>query len=140
VPDSSSADDGELTELEASVVAKLLDGDHPALAALREQVRGVRVIRREFTGSGFHTFLAVAPGAEAAPVARPKAWVGDVLAAIDGLEEGAGFVLFVHDGQLDHLEGYTFDEPWPDDVGGAVLSYVSASRRVWANLDPRATD
>ena len=39
-----------------------------------------------------------------------------VAAAIDGLRMGAGFVLFVQDGMLDMLEGFTYDGAWPDRV------------------------
>jgi hypothetical protein len=40
--------------------------------------------------------------------------LGDVTATIEGLEHGAGFVLFVQDGVLDVLEGFSYDEPWTD--------------------------
>jgi hypothetical protein len=38
------------------------------------------------------------------------------VAEIAGLERGVSFVLFVRDGMLDFLEGFTFDEPWPDRI------------------------
>lgn len=38
------------------------------------------------------------------------------MAEIAGLERGVSFVLFVRDGMLDFLEGFTFDEPWPDRI------------------------
>jgi len=36
-----------------------------------------------------------------------------VIAIIPGLEQPAGFVLFINDGVLNELEGFTIDEPWP---------------------------
>jgi hypothetical protein len=36
-----------------------------------------------------------------------------VIARMEGLEHGAGFMLFIDDGVLVMLEGYTYDEPWP---------------------------
>ena len=38
----------------------------------------------------------------------------DVSARIDGMEHGAGFVLWVEDGVLETLEGFSYVEPWPD--------------------------
>ena len=35
---------------------------------------------------------------------------------ISGLRHGAGFVLFVDDGQLAMLEGFSYDGPWPQDI------------------------
>ena len=41
----------------------------------------------------------------------------DVTVEIEGLRHGAGFVLFLGDGLLDMLEGYSYGEPWPSRVG-----------------------
>jgi hypothetical protein len=63
--------------------------------------------------------------------------LSDVAAEIDGAQHGAGFVLFIEDGMLDVLEGFTYDEPWPGrverfTVGGleaADLKFVAAAYR-----------
>jgi hypothetical protein len=82
--------------------------------ALRRQFGRCRVASREPTGVGFFTALDVPMGVEPAPVKPGRMDLGDVSATIDGLEHGAGFVLFVQDGVLDELEGFSFAEPWPD--------------------------
>ena len=56
--------------------------------------------------------------------------IGDVYAEIPGLEHGAGFVLYIKDGYLDMLEGYSYDEPWPSSVEGFALHYSSGERDV----------
>jgi hypothetical protein len=43
---------------------------------------------------------------------------------VQGLEHGAGRVLFVRDGQLRSLEGYTYGEPWPERPTAVSLSNV----------------
>jgi hypothetical protein len=54
---------------------------------------------------------------------------GDVLADIEGLEHGAGFVLFIDDGLITMLEGYsTANEPWPEHPTGWTLRYWPPER------------
>ena len=106
----------ELSALERQVLSTLLAADHPVTVALRRQVDQCRVATRELTGHGFFSTLAVADDAVAAPVTRTRFALGDVVARIDGLRHGAGFVLFVKDGVLDLLEGFAYDEPWPETI------------------------
>lgn len=42
---------------------------------------------------------------------------------------GAGFVIFVRRGRLDLFEGYSHDEPWPDEIGEFELTYQEEPRR-----------
>jgi hypothetical protein len=71
--------------------------------------------------------LAVPPAVKA--VGRGlRARLDDVVATIEGLEHGAGFVLFIENGLLDNLEGFTYDEPWPDRLGGYSLRYMNEER------------
>jgi hypothetical protein len=41
------------------------------------------------------------------PIGRP------ILIELEGLQHGASAVLWLKDGVLDHLEVFTFTEPWP---------------------------
>ncbi len=119
-----------LTEFEMSVLDTILAGEHPVLEGLRGQLGVCRVRSRELTGCGFFTELLVDRASPAAPTNAEKLRIGDVSAKIAGLEHGAGFVLFVNDGYLEMLEGYSYDEPWPDSVGEFELSYTGESRDV----------
>lgn len=105
-----------MTPLEREVMTTLLAPAHPVTHALRRQLEVCSVASRKLTGVGFSTRLVVAGGVPAAPVARKTLALGDATATIDGLEHGAGFVLFVEEGVLEMLEGFSFGEPWPDDV------------------------
>jgi hypothetical protein len=102
----------ELSPLERDVIASILAPEHPVMNALRLQLEHCRASSREATGVGFYTSLEVAPDIEPAPVKPGTMDLGDVNAVIDGLEHGAGFVLFVTDGVLHMLEGFSYDEPW----------------------------
>ena len=118
----SSYDDRGLTTFERAVLVKLLAGDHPVLAALRSQLASCRVRSREITGHGFFTNLDVDRKANtAAPV--QKARIRDVGGEIRGLGHGAGFVVFVADGYLDFLEGFSYEEQWPQEITEFALMY-----------------
>jgi hypothetical protein len=124
-----------LTTLEEQVLEMLLRGNDQVLDVLRQQVKGAQVSSREMTGVGFFTSFEVP--AEAPRVkARPKFELGDVNGTADNVNHGLGFLLFVNDGALKMLEGYTYDEPWPDEVRGLVLTYSKGHVR---KLDFRAS-
>ena len=115
----------DLTNLEQAVLDRLLDGDNKVLTILREQTRQARVVKRKYTGAGFYCEFEV--GGDT-PVVQRDYQLGDVQAVISGLKHGAGFVLFVRGGRISMLEGYTYDEPWPDQICDFTLKYSDAER------------
>lgn len=118
-----------LISLESSVLEALLAGDHPVLVALRAQVPHLSVKNREVSRAGCFTEFALSDGAPAAPTRSERLVFGDVQAMIYGLTLGAGFVLYVNNGFIDLLEGYTFDEPWPENLERFTLVYTDPSRK-----------
>jgi hypothetical protein len=96
-----------------AVLPRLLEGDHPALAVLREQLREVTVTEVDLSGVGFFAHLVVPP---AVPTAGPARIVGgDAEIVLSGVEHGAGCVLVVDDGRLSMFEGYTYGgEEWTE--------------------------
>jgi len=117
-----------LSALELAVMQKLLAGDHPALAALRQQLALARVRSRKETGVGFYSEFEIPLEVGKAPVRADELQFGDVEGALEGLKHGAGFLLFVKGGRLHMLEGYSYDEPWPRSVGEFSLRYSNTSR------------
>ena len=107
----------DLSALERDVIATILRPDHPVMNALHRQFRLCHVASRQMTGVGFFTKLDIETDVEPAPIKPGRLCLGDVTVTVEGLERGAGFVLFVDDGVLDTLEGFTYDEPWPDEIG-----------------------
>jgi len=119
----------ELTHLEQAVLRALLAGAHPVLAALRAQLRALRVARREATAMAFATWLDVGRAPRVAPVGPRRIILDDVHADIPALAHGASFALFAVDGRLERLEGVTFGgEEWPEDVAGFTLHYDEPER------------
>ena len=105
-----------LTSLERQVLELMLDRPGKVYGTLRSQLQHAVVARREFTGVGFFTNFQIHSGAT---VCRdsPNLEIGDVTAEFPSLKHGAGFVLFIRDGQLATLEGYAYGEDWLDEIG-----------------------
>jgi hypothetical protein len=118
-----------LTPLEQSVLHALLDGDHPGLEALRDQLPGLAVVRRIASPTSFSAVLRPGRAAPRAPIRSRRAVLDDLWADIPGLPGGAAFALFVEDGWLATLEGSTFGgERWPVDLAGFTLHHDDPER------------
>lgn len=118
----------KLSEIESAVLDKLLEGDLLELKCLRAQVARLHVTNREFTGVGFFTEFAHPPDVVRLQ-SKKHIRFGDVLADIDKLNHGAGFVLFVDNGVITMLEGYsTANEPWPNSIEHFSLRYWPPER------------
>ena len=110
----------EVVSLINRLMPALIAGDHSTLAALREQLSHARIAEVEMTRHGFYARFAVSPDA---PLASPPNLTGgSATIGLSGIKHGAGCVLFVRDGRLTMLEGYTYDDPWPEDA--QVLSVL----------------
>lgn len=121
----------ELNELERAVLKKLLEGDHPVLERLRGQLAKCQVVRREMTGVGFLADLDVGEIPEPQGI---RFQLSDVAGAIPGMRHGAGFVLFVENGRLSLLEGFGYDDPWPQTITRFTLEYDNGRGRNWKAL------
>lgn len=123
----------ELSIFEKTVLDKLLDGDLPLFIRLRQQLAQCVVAKREFTGFGFYTTLAIPEDLHRTAGLDVK--FGDVVGKLSELSSGVGFLLYVKDGVLDMLEGYSYDEPWPSSIGSFSLKYVNGDQRDWKALE-----
>jgi hypothetical protein len=96
------------TALERAALLSIFS-ETPALApALEAQLALASVTGRENSGRGFFTMIAVA---DAAPrVDSPRVLGNETQARIAGLDYGLGIILFMEDGRLDLLEGFTYGE------------------------------
>lgn len=113
-----------LSSFEQAVLDMLLAGNHPALAALRTQAERAKLEFRKFTGVGFYVHFSVPSDVPTAGTStRNDFEVSGVSADIKGLSHGAGFILFVRKGRLAFLEGYSYDETWPESTDDFVLRY-----------------
>lgn len=122
----------KLSLLEISVLKKLLDGDLPLLTQLRRQLELCTIEKRELTGCGFYTTLVIPQDIPLTP--GLDIIFGDVVADIPELTSGAGFLLYIKNGVLDMLEGYSYDEPWPESINSFKLEYTDGEKRDWVAL------
>ena len=101
----------------------LLDGDDNVLDELRNQFLNSKVEYRDFTGVGFFTGYLIRE--DIPPILNGKDfYFGDVIALHETLEFPFGFVLFIRNGYLLTLEGYTFgDDTWPDDFTNVIIKF-----------------
>ena len=118
-----------LAEFEAEVMNRLLAGDHPYLALLRDQYRSAVVRGHELSGKGFVCTFDVPASQATLPDGLDCAF-GDVVGTLQGVINGVGFLLFVRDGLLSMLEGFTYGEPWPSEIGEFTLDYLRKPRRL----------
>jgi hypothetical protein len=80
------------------------------------------------SGVGFFSHFDVPEGAPRLP-GSPSIRFGDVAAEIDGLQHGAGFLVFIDDGVLTMLEGVSYGETWPQTVSKYELRYMDGEQR-----------
>jgi hypothetical protein len=108
-----------LTTLERTVMEMLLAGDDPELQLLRTQYASAGVAKREMSGVGFFTSFSVdhsLPG-----VTRPM-WIQDVMAEATGVSDSIRFILWVNDGFIDTLEGWSSGD-WPESEPELIRAY-----------------
>jgi hypothetical protein len=117
-----------LSDMERSVIQMLLNGDAITFRTLREQLIHCHVSHRTLTGVGFITDLEVDPTIARLTNKGRIIW-GDVLADMEGIQNGVGFVLVLENGYLRMLEGYSFGEPWPEQAKLIRLRYEDKNRR-----------
>lgn len=115
-----------LTSLEKAVLDMMLDKTGEQFEVIRQQLAHAQVGRREFSGVGFFTHFIV-PSAAAVRRDLPNMEVDGVGAEFPSLQHGAGFLLFVRGGVITMLEGYTYDEAWPERIDDfRVFRYEAA--------------
>ena len=132
----------EMTKLEKEVMEQLLSNTDEPSRTLRKQYESASIEKRYLTGTGFFTYFSVP---EDAPRLGKEisAKFGDVIAEIQGLRFGAGFVLHVKSGAIESLEGYSYEESWPGDVSDFTLSrdggLTERQEKVFQNIRKRTS-
>jgi len=104
-----------LDKFESEVMQRIIREDLLISDLLEKQYRVAKVINRHFTGVGFFTYYEIFDK-NLKLTERLNFEMGIVQARIDGLAHGMGFILFVREGFIDMLEGYTYGEPWSNTV------------------------
>lgn len=110
----------EFTEMETAALRAIF-AETPAVSSeLQRQLRRATVTKRENTGGGFFTDIAVPE--DVPRVECPKELGYATHARVEGLEHGLGFALVMEDGMLHLLEGYAWG---PESTASLDLNNVS---------------
>jgi hypothetical protein len=94
------------TDLELAALHSIFSETPELAAGLERQLVVATVAKRENSGGGFFTTIAVAD--DVPRVSSPKVLGYETQARVAGLEHGLGFVLFMEDGRLHLLEGFAW--------------------------------
>ena len=104
----------KLTPLEAAVIRCLLADPNINLERTTLDFDAVTVGSREFTGVGFLTELARAEQLKLFDDGVSLRW-GNVGARLNASVE-TGYLLYIDDGYLTAIEGYTYGDEWPSGI------------------------
>jgi hypothetical protein len=115
-------------EFEKIIMGKLLSGTDPILEILRTQYSTAEVKSREFTGTGFYTNFQLDKNLPKV-TGKQNFHFGDLKVDIRGIRSGLGFVLFIADGYICYLEGYTYDDPWPEEYDILNICFEAGDKR-----------
>jgi hypothetical protein len=107
------------TDLESAVLHAIFSETPGIRDALERQFEAAEVLDRENTGVGFFTRIGVR--ADVPRVASPSPLGREVGAKVEGLDHGMGFILFMEDGRIRTLEGFTYT----DSTTGLDLEHLN---------------
>lgn len=106
-------------ELENEVMLRIIEGAGEYREKLAAQYTSATVADngREFTGHGFFTYYTVADSSATLGYGVKLRLGADFATDVNGVGHGVDFVLYVDDGLITMLEGFTFgDEKWPNEL------------------------
>ena len=106
------------------VLTRLLDGDHPVLAALRAQVGSAE--QRSVEASEFGTLIDLWVSDDASRLdVEHRFAIDDLFGRVEGVEGEVGFQLHVVRGRLKTVEAWVSESGWPDEPELTESWYVA---------------
>lgn len=111
-------------ELEVLIMNKLLEGE--LFADLRNQYKSATIRSREFTGVGFFTTFDVQ---NYTPQYSFSGRIDDVAIEFPDSKGDACFILYIENGIIDTLEGFTIGEDWNYNYDNIEVVYCLPDKR-----------
>ncbi|ETA72347.1 MULTISPECIES: hypothetical protein [Mesorhizobium] len=117
------------TALEIAALHSIFSETPKLTSALERQLTLATVTKRQNSGVGFFTSIAVA---DDVPLVSNSSRVlgNETQAHVAGLELGFGFVLFLEDGKLDLLEGFNWGSESTASLDLAAVTFEVYKRRL----------
>ena len=114
----------DFLEFENEVMTRILnEEDITPDKRLAEQYKIAEVTDRKFTGRGFFTHYKIPDGKYRLDDDSLSTTLGNIGAKINDLKYGVGFVVFIKNGLISCLEGYTYGEDWFGEVDSYGFFY-----------------
>jgi len=106
----------DFEKFETNVIKQIITEDSTIAEKLLLQYKSAKVIKREFTGVGFYTDFEIQDKSTVI-LTDFNSELGSLHVTLPELKYGIGFVLFIRNGFISLLEGYTYgEEQWPDNI------------------------
>ena len=102
-------------EFEKIIISDIIEHYPEYKQKLRSQFEKITVQRREFSTYGFSTYYSVI-GVEETLGDDENLQLGKHQWNINGLTRGSDYILWIKDGLISCLEGFSYNEPWPDEI------------------------
>lgn len=119
------------------VMDMLLNGTDEVLLLLKKQYKGAKNVSIETNPVGFFVDFEIDEFQINSNKFENTFQIGDVAGDLEHMEDAVGFILFVKDGFLKMLEGYTnASEEWPDNAE-IRLRYDSNGERNFEKLQKK---
>jgi len=115
-----------IDDFEKQVMAGLLAGNDPLLAALRTQYAAATVRDREMTSTGFITRFDVPETAPA--IERKLLHLDDLQVELAGAKSPADTSVHVHNGRLKSLECFLYEGTFPSEPEIAAAWYYGTAK------------
>lgn len=111
------------------VMNLLLDGEDEVLSVLRDQYKNANIISEEDEEAGFYINYQVNTALIIPNNYNTTFQIGDVDGTVDNIDEAVGFILYIKNGYIAMLEGYTnVIDKWPKLDSQIVLKYDKKQR------------
>lgn len=130
-----------IEQFEKQVMAALLAGNDPILAALRAQYAAASVRDREMTANGFITRFDIPNTAP--PIERKLLHLDDLQVELAGAKSPADTSVHVHNGRLKSLECFLYEGAFPSEPEIQAAWYYGTKKHAGITrelMDARETE
>lgn len=116
-------------ELANRVMEMILNGNEEVLSILREQYRNADIVSVENEEVGFYINYRVNKAVMVTDGYNGTFQIGDVDGTVDNIDGAVGFILYIKNGYLNMLEGYSnIIDKWPEEDYEIKLKYDMEQR------------
>ena len=102
-------------EFEKIIITDIIEQYPEYKQKLQSQFEKIVVEKREFSTYGFSTYYVVTAEEETLGDGE-NLTLGKHQWIINGLNYGSDYVLWIKNGFVSCLEGFSYNEPWPDEI------------------------